>query len=419
MLRGSLLDIGVATAIQVAALTLITAGYAGFLLAPVGWPLRLLMGIAGPRRRLRACARPDLSRLAIGVGVLGASQHSNGRPDERLPANGERPHDDRTQPADARRRAGHRIAGAGADGGARADAGLGASQGQRGLRRASRRARLRRRRTAAASTRASTADICRAIAAAVFGDPSKVRFVVSSSAARLPMLQSGQIDVLPRTTTWTQTRDTANGLNFTAVTFYDGQGFLVRRSSGVARAEPARRRLDLRHLRHDERAEPGGLGAQQPHQLPPRGVRAERRDAHRLRGRALRRLLDRCVAAGRRAERAAPAGRPHRPARHHLEGAAGPRGAARRRPVVRHRALDDLRADRGRGIRRHAGQCGRDAAKRAAGDPPPARRQRRPWALHGARPALGLQRHQGAWAITARSSSGTSAAIRRSGCRGA
>jgi len=80
------------------------------------------------------------------------------------------------------------------------------------------------------------ADTCRALAAAVFGDASKLRWVVVTSAARLPALQSGQIDVLPRTTTWTQSRDTANGLNFTAVNFYDGQGFLVRRSLNVTRA---------------------------------------------------------------------------------------------------------------------------------------------------------------------------------------
>jgi general L-amino acid transport system substrate-binding protein len=80
------------------------------------------------------------------------------------------------------------------------------------------------------------ADVCRAVAAAVFGDASKARFAVVTSAARLPALQSGQIDLLPRTTTWTQSRDTANGLNFTAVTFYDGQGFLVRRSANISRA---------------------------------------------------------------------------------------------------------------------------------------------------------------------------------------
>ncbi len=79
-------------------------------------------------------------------------------------------------------------------------------------------------------------DTCRAIAAAVLGDATKVRWVVLTSQQRLPALQSGQVDVLPRTTTWTQVRDTANGLNFTAVTFYDGQGFLVRRSANVQRA---------------------------------------------------------------------------------------------------------------------------------------------------------------------------------------
>ncbi len=80
------------------------------------------------------------------------------------------------------------------------------------------------------------ADTCRAIAAAALGDASKARWIVLSSQARLPALQSGQVDVLPRTTTWTQTRDTANGLNFTAVNFYDGQGFMVRRAANVQRA---------------------------------------------------------------------------------------------------------------------------------------------------------------------------------------
>ena len=80
------------------------------------------------------------------------------------------------------------------------------------------------------------ADTCRAIAAAVLGDGERVRFSVLTGATRLPALQSGQIDVLPRTTTWTHARDTANGLNFTAVNFYDGQGFMVRRSAGVSRA---------------------------------------------------------------------------------------------------------------------------------------------------------------------------------------
>jgi general L-amino acid transport system substrate-binding protein len=84
--------------------------------------------------------------------------------------------------------------------------------------------------------RGMDADICRAVAAAVLGDAAKVRFVVLTSQARLPALQSGQVDMLARTTTWTHVRDTANGLNFTAVNFFDGQGFLVRRSANVDRA---------------------------------------------------------------------------------------------------------------------------------------------------------------------------------------
>ncbi len=80
------------------------------------------------------------------------------------------------------------------------------------------------------------ADTCRAIAAAVLGDGERVRWTVLTSTTRMSALQAGQIDVLARTTTWTHARDTANGLNFTAVNFYDGQGFLVRKSANVARA---------------------------------------------------------------------------------------------------------------------------------------------------------------------------------------
>ncbi len=79
-------------------------------------------------------------------------------------------------------------------------------------------------------------DVCRAITAAVLGDAAKVRWVPLTTNARLPALQSGQVDVLARTVTWTHVRDTANGLNFTAISFYDGQGFMLRRSLGVTRA---------------------------------------------------------------------------------------------------------------------------------------------------------------------------------------
>jgi len=80
-------------------------------------------------------------------------------------------------------------------------------------------------------------DVCRAVAAAVLGDAEKARFVPLSAQQRFTALQSGEIDILPRNTTWTLTRDTANGLDFTAINFYDGQGFLVPKALGVKNAK--------------------------------------------------------------------------------------------------------------------------------------------------------------------------------------
>ncbi|MCO6050810.1 amino acid ABC transporter substrate-binding protein [Mesorhizobium sp. RP14(2022)] len=71
------------------------------------------------------------------------------------------------------------------------------------------------------------ADFCRAVAAAVFGDATKVRFSPLSAKERFTALQSGEVDILSRNTTWTVNRDTALGLNFVGVTYYDGQGFML------------------------------------------------------------------------------------------------------------------------------------------------------------------------------------------------
>ena len=71
-------------------------------------------------------------------------------------------------------------------------------------------------------------DFCRAIAAAVLNDADKVKFVPLSAKDRFTALQSGEVDVLARNTTWTSSRDTSLGLNFTGVNYYDGQGFMVR-----------------------------------------------------------------------------------------------------------------------------------------------------------------------------------------------
>src|SRR6201999_3978519 len=76
-------------------------------------------------------------------------------------------------------------------------------------------------------------DFCRALAAAILNDPTKVKFVPLSAKDRFTALQSGDIDVLSRNTTWSLSRDSSLGLNFTGVTYYDGQGFLVRKSLKV------------------------------------------------------------------------------------------------------------------------------------------------------------------------------------------
>jgi general L-amino acid transport system substrate-binding protein len=80
-------------------------------------------------------------------------------------------------------------------------------------------------------------DYCRQLAAAVFGDANKVKFVPLSAQQRFTALQSGEVDILARNTTWTLQRDTQLGLNFAPVNFYDGQGFMVFKKLGVKSAK--------------------------------------------------------------------------------------------------------------------------------------------------------------------------------------
>jgi general L-amino acid transport system substrate-binding protein len=80
-------------------------------------------------------------------------------------------------------------------------------------------------------------DTAKAVAAAVFGDANKVKFVALTAVQRLPALQSKEIDVLCRNTTQTLTRETVNGLNFCHVNYYDGQGFMVPKKLGVKSAK--------------------------------------------------------------------------------------------------------------------------------------------------------------------------------------
>ena len=80
-------------------------------------------------------------------------------------------------------------------------------------------------------------EYCRALAAAIFNDPNKVRYVPTTAQSRFTALQSGEVDLLARNTTWTLSRDTSLGLDFAGVNFFDGQGFMVKTSTGVKTAK--------------------------------------------------------------------------------------------------------------------------------------------------------------------------------------
>ena len=97
------------------------------------------------------------------------------------------------------------------------------------MRRQHRHARLRRADQTTNDWAGFDVDYCRALAAAIFNDPKSVQFTPLTAAERFTALQSGEVDVLFRNTTWTMSRDTAAGLAFTGVNYYDGQGFMVRK----------------------------------------------------------------------------------------------------------------------------------------------------------------------------------------------
>jgi general L-amino acid transport system substrate-binding protein len=80
-------------------------------------------------------------------------------------------------------------------------------------------------------------DLCKAVAAAVFGDANKVEYKPLNAEQRFTALQSGEVDLLSRNSTWTLSRDSQLGLDFVAVNYYDGQGFMVRKDLGVSSAK--------------------------------------------------------------------------------------------------------------------------------------------------------------------------------------
>lgn len=112
-------------------------------------------------------------------------------------------------------------------------------------------------------------DVCRAVAAAVFGDAKKVKYTQLTAKERFTALQSGEVDMLSRSTTWTSSRDGAMGIQFTSVAYYDGQGFLVNKKLGVKSAKELDGATFCIQGRHRDRVEPVGLLPQQRHEVHP------------------------------------------------------------------------------------------------------------------------------------------------------
>ena len=185
-------------------------------------------------------------------------------------------------------------------------------------------------------------DLCRALAAAIFNDPGKVVFTPLGTAERLQALQADKIDVLSRNTTWTFSREAALKLNFAAVTYYDGQGFLVRRGKNATSAleldgatvcvqKGTTSELNLadyfrtNNMKYQLVALPdadrGGQGLR-------------RGQVHGPHQRYVATLCGTAAAEGSR--------RSHRVAGYHLQGAARPVCALGRRPVAQHREVDAL-----------------------------------------------------------------------------
>ena len=233
-------------------------------------------------------------------------------------------------------------------------------------------------------------DYCRAIAAAIFNDPSKAKYTPLNAQERFTALQSGEIDVLTRNTTWTMSRDTSLGMKFAGVNYYDGQGFMTRKSLGISSVTQlsgasicvqigVTHELNLADYFKQNKMTYTLVTFEKLADLEAAYDAGPLRCDHR-----------RCFGPLCHPPDPVQARRPHRPPRDHLEGAARPGRPPGRRPVVQHRQVGPLRAARRRGARRDAGQCRSDEDLGEPGRPPPARRRRHLRRRDRARQRLGL-----------------------------
>ena len=175
-----------------------------------------------------------------------------------------------------------------------------------------------------------------------FGDANKVKYSPLTAKERFTALQSGEIDVLSRNTTWTLVRDTALGLNFAGVNYYDGQGFMVRKDLGVKSAmELAGASVCINIGTTTELNMADFFRANKMDYKPVVFEKADEVVAAYDSGRCDVYTTDLSGLAAQRLKLKDPE-RARDPAGDHLQGAAGSGGAPRRRPVVRHREVDPV-----------------------------------------------------------------------------
>ena len=216
-------------------------------------------------------------------------------------------------------------------------------------------------------------DYCRAIAAAIFNDPTKVKFIPLTAKDRFTALQSGEVDVLLRNTTWTSSRDTTNGLNFTGVNYFDGQGFLVRKALKVNSAmelndaavcvqQGTTTELNLADFFRANNMKLKTVTFATSDEAV-KAYDAGRCDAY---------TTDASALYGERLRTVNPDDHVVLPDIISKE-PLGPCGPSCRRPVVRYRALGAFRAAQRRGTRRQQGQYRGAIALRKSRNPPPAR----------------------------------------------
>ena len=110
-------------------------------------------------------------------------------------------------------------------------------------------------------------DFCRALAAAIFDDPKKAKFIPLEASERFKQLQSRKVDILSRNSTWSMSRETNYDLYFPAVAYYDGQGFMLPRSRKIDFGAGSQQQQGLRAGRDDDPAQPRGLFPRQQHEI--------------------------------------------------------------------------------------------------------------------------------------------------------